>query len=50
MPPVRQAATGMDSAPSSGEDTEDELEAIQKQSTLPRVALSHAAREMVCIF
>lgn len=37
----------MDSAPSSGEDTEDELEAIQKQSTLPRVALSHAAREML---
>ncbi|XP_032875321.1 centrosomal protein of 192 kDa isoform X3 [Amblyraja radiata] len=47
MPPVRQAATGMDSAPSSGEDTEDELDAIQKQSTLPREALSHAAREML---
>ncbi|XP_078254195.1 centrosomal protein of 192 kDa isoform X2 [Rhinoraja longicauda] len=47
MPPVRQAATGMDSAPSSGEDTEDELEAIQKQSTLPREALSHAARELL---
>ncbi|XP_072425902.1 centrosomal protein of 192 kDa isoform X5 [Chiloscyllium punctatum] len=32
MPPVRQEATGMDSAPSSGPDTEDELEAAQQSA------------------
>ncbi|XP_069778568.1 centrosomal protein of 192 kDa isoform X2 [Narcine bancroftii] len=47
MPPVRQAATGMDSAPSSGEDTEDELEAIVQHRTLPRESMSSAARELL---
>ncbi|XP_067887295.1 centrosomal protein of 192 kDa isoform X2 [Heterodontus francisci] len=48
MPPVRQAATGMDSAPSSGVDTEDELEAVQQQSALQgQLLLSSAARQLL---
>ncbi|XP_043543642.1 centrosomal protein of 192 kDa isoform X6 [Chiloscyllium plagiosum] len=45
MPPVRQEATGMDSAPSSGPDTEDELEAAQ-QSAL-QVHLSRSTRQLL---
>ncbi|XP_072114558.1 centrosomal protein of 192 kDa isoform X11 [Mobula birostris] len=46
IPLVRQAATGMDSAPSSGEDTDDELETNQQRSTLPSQSMSCAAREL----
>ncbi|XP_060679851.1 centrosomal protein of 192 kDa isoform X3 [Hemiscyllium ocellatum] len=45
MPPVRQEATGMDSAPSSGPDTEDELEAAQ-QSAL-QGHLSRSTRQLL---
>ncbi|XP_072324522.1 centrosomal protein of 192 kDa isoform X1 [Scyliorhinus torazame] len=48
MPPVRQAATGMDSAPSSGTDTEDELEAVQQQSALQgQLLLSSSSRQLL---
>uniref|UniRef100_UPI00398F3BB2 centrosomal protein of 192 kDa isoform X2 n=1 Tax=Pristiophorus japonicus TaxID=55135 RepID=UPI00398F3BB2 len=48
MPPVRQAATGMDSAPSSGEDTEDELETVQQQNALQgQLLLSSATRQLL---
>ncbi|XP_067834298.1 centrosomal protein of 192 kDa isoform X2 [Heptranchias perlo] len=48
MPPVRQAATGMDSAPSSDEDTEDELEAVQQQSALQgQLLLCSATRHLL---
>ncbi|XP_078397184.1 centrosomal protein of 192 kDa [Cetorhinus maximus] len=48
MPPVRQAATGMDSAPSSGADTEDELEAVQQQSALQgQLLLSSSTRQLL---
>uniref|UniRef100_A0A4W3K543 Uncharacterized protein n=1 Tax=Callorhinchus milii TaxID=7868 RepID=A0A4W3K543_CALMI len=47
MPPVRLAATGMDSAPTSGENTEDELEAVQNQGPSYRQFVSSATRQLL---
>ncbi|KAI1894104.1 hypothetical protein AGOR_G00112390 [Albula goreensis] len=45
---VRLAATGMDSCPASDEeDTEDELEAVQRRSSRPRFLLPSTSRQLV---